>query len=59
MLTPHLIHPNFWALGRTREVYKVEYNLPPVSEDERKERAAWCARQVQILKFNPSNAVLK
>lgn len=60
VLTPHLIHPNFFKNKTIPHVtaYRSELGIEPVCERVKKERIEWCLKQVEILKMNPSNAVL-
>lgn len=59
MLTPHLIHPNFWKYRRFRVPRAIILRIGPIREDEKNFRREWCARQLEQLKHNPSNAVIK
>ena len=58
MLTPELIHPNFWKVHSYRVSRRVDLKLEPVGDDVKEMRRKWCERQVELLKTNPSNAVL-
>lgn len=60
VLTPHLIHPNYFKNRTIPHVtaYKSELGIAPVGKRVRKERKEWCLKQVALLEGNPSNAVL-
>lgn len=60
VLTPHLIHPNYFKRKALAHVtaYRSEFDVDPVSERVRNERKEWCLKQVALLENIPSNAVL-
>lgn len=61
VLTPHLIHPNYFKNRTIPHVnaYKSQLGIGPVCERVRQERREWCLKQIELLMNNPSNAVLQ
>lgn len=60
VLTPHLIHPNFFTSSKMRmEAGRSTFEVAaPMDEREIEHVKQWCERQIEYIVASPSNAVL-
>ena len=62
VLTPELIHPNFFKINKTcsQAGFKKKYDVPQarLSDFERSYRKRWAERQLSYIEHMPSTAVL-
>ncbi len=58
VLTPHLIHPNFFKRSMTRVHQGATQDFGPISDKVKDQRKSWCERQVEVVLNSVSNAVL-
>lgn len=58
VLTPHLIHPNFFKSSGVCSRQGGSQDFGPISKKVKIQRKSWCERQLNQLQFNQSNAVL-